>query len=154
MPNASTRDPAEQEIQRAIAALQRIAEVFGERRAQLAREAGVTEAQWRMLESVERKDFLPSLFARRRACTPAAVSQTLRQLLAAGLVQVRIGEDDARQRIYEPTAKGRRVLRRLRASRSRAISAVWRPFGARRLTAFSRFAEQLADRLERYAERA
>ena len=153
MPTAARNEPLEQEIQRAIASLQRLSEAFGERRAQLAREAGITETQWRLLESVEDEAFLPSLFARRRACTPAAVSQTLRQLLDAGLVHVRIGEDDARQRIYALTPRGRRVLRRLRDSRTRAIAAIWRPLHARPLRAFVRFADELAERLERYAGR-
>ena len=68
-------------IHRAIASLQRLADVFRERRRQLAREVGLSEAQWRMLEEVADDGFMPSMFARRRDCTPAAVSRTLRQLL-------------------------------------------------------------------------
>lgn len=136
----------------AIESLQRLAEVFAERRRQLAREVGLTEAQWRMLEEVESEDFLPSLFARRRACTPAAVSHTLRQLLEAELVQTRAGAEDGRRRIYGLTARGRRTLARLRANRSRAIDSIWKPLGDRNLTTFTRFANTLAERLEAYAE--
>lgn len=135
----------------AIESLQRLAELFAERRRQLAREAGLTEAQWRMLEEVAAEDFLPSLFARRRACTPAAVSHTLRQLLEADLVQTRIGADDGRQRIYGLTSRGRRTLTRLRARRARAIESIWEPLGTRDLAAFTRFSNALAERLEAYA---
>lgn len=145
-------DPVADEIHRAINALQRLSELFGQRRAQLARDGGVTEAQWRMLEQVDDADFLPSLFARQRDCTPAAVSRTLRQLLDADLVRVSIGADDGRQRIYELTAGGRRVLGRLRKRRAAAIASVWQPLGKRALANFARFAEGLADRLEAYAD--
>ena len=150
---ASTRR-AEPEIHAAIAGLQRLAELFVARRAQLAREAGITEAQWRLLESVEEEDFLPSMFARERECTPAAISRTLRQLLDAELVGVSIDPEDGRQRRYRLTARGRRVLAKLREGRARAIAAVWQPLGKRELARFARFAETLADRLEEYAEDA
>ena len=144
--------PVSDEIHRAIRALQRLSDLFGQRRAQLARDAGVTEAQWRTLEQVDDADFLPSLFARQRACTPAAVSRTLRQLLDADLVRVSIGADDGRQRIYQLTARGGRVLERLRQGRAAAIASVWQPLGKRALAHFAGFAERLADRLEAYAE--
>ncbi|MBW2267753.1 MAG: MarR family transcriptional regulator [Deltaproteobacteria bacterium] len=153
MANAATpAKPVSDEIHRAIEALQRLSELFGQRRAQLAREAGVTEAQWRMLEQVDDADFLPSLFARQRACTPAAVSRTLRQLLDADLVRVSIGAEDGRQRIYQLSARGRRVLGGLRQGRAAAIASVWQPLGKRALAQFARFAEGLADRLEAYAD--
>ena len=53
----------------AIAALQRLAELFSERRLQLARESGITETLWRVLEEVDDESFMPSMFARRRSCT-------------------------------------------------------------------------------------
>jgi DNA-binding MarR family transcriptional regulator len=147
----SSSQPIPDEIHRAIEALQRLSDLFGQRRAQLAQEAGVTEAQWRMLEQVDDAKFLPSLFARQRACTPAAVSRTLRQLLDAGLVRVSIGADDGRQRIYQLSAEGRRVLAGLRQGRAAAVASVWQPLGKRALSQFARFAERLADRLEAYA---
>ena len=52
----------------AIAALQRVAELFSERRLQLARESGITETQWQVLEEVGEESFMPSMFARRRSC--------------------------------------------------------------------------------------
>ena len=136
----------------AIESLQRLADVFSERRRQLAREVGLTEAQWRMLEEGESDAFLPSLCARRRAGTPAAVSHTLRQLLEAKLVQTRVGPEDGRRRIYGLTSRGRRTLARLRASRSRAIDAIWKPLGDGNLTTFTRCSNALAERLEVYAK--
>ena len=141
-------------IHRAIAGLQRLTDVFRERRRQLAGEAGLSEAQWRLLEEVADQEFMPSMFARRRDCTPAAVSRTLRQLLDRQLVSVAISEDDARQRVYRLTAEGRAVLRRLRASRERAIAATWAHHSAADLASFADFAEELSGRLEIYARSA
>ncbi|MGE4607649.1 MAG: winged helix DNA-binding protein [Myxococcota bacterium] len=137
----------------AIAALQRLAELFSERRLQLARESGITETLWRVLEEVDDESFIPSMFARRRSCTPSAVSRTLRQLLERELVRASIGETDSRQRIYRLTAKGRRALRRLSARRQQAIDAIWAPMRRSDLRSFTRFANDLADRLEDYTEK-
>lgn len=142
---------AESPALQAIAHLQRLAEAFGERRRQLAAEAGLTETQWRVLEEVEGEDFLPSMFARRRDVTAAAVSRTLRQLLERDLVKASIGAEDGRQRVYRLTAKGSRALRRVHEARARAVEAIWRPLSARDLEAFSRIAGDLAERMEDYA---
>lgn len=141
------------ETLRAIESLQRLAELFGERRRQLAREVGITESQWRVLEEVEGESFMPSMFARRRDTTPAAVSRTLRQLLDRDLVRATIGEGDGRQRIYRLTPKGRRTLDRLAERRADAIAAVWEKFSRSELAEFTTFATELSDRLEAYAEK-
>jgi len=138
-------------LYQAIEALQRLAELFERRRQQLGRAAGLTEAQWRVLEEVGREGFMPSLFARSRAMHPAAVSRTLRQLQEEGLVEASIAAQDARQRRYELTARGRERLERLRRERARAIEAVWDGFGAEDLERFAAFSERLAERLERFA---
>jgi DNA-binding MarR family transcriptional regulator len=143
---------ARPEVLRAIASLQRVAELFAERRRQLAREANLTEAQWRVLEEAADEDFMPSMFARRRACTPAAVSRTLRQLLDRDLVRASIGASDGRQRVYRLTANGRRTLAELSENRAQAIEAVWQDFSPEELRAFARFASELAERLETYLE--
>lgn len=139
------------DISRAIRGLQRLAELFAERRRQLAREAGVSEAQWQVLEEVAGDGFMPSLFARRRACAPAAVSRTLRELQDAGLVRVAIAAADGRRRVYRLTAEGRRALGRLQAARGRAVEAIWEPLTPAQLRAFAELAEALAGRLEAYA---
>ena len=136
----------------AIEALQRLAEVFARRRAQLARGAGVSETQWRVLEEVASDDFMPSLFARRRGCSPAAVSKLIRQLVDKGLVSVALSKRDARQRCYRLTARGRRTHERLRRERERAIEAVWADLDPGQLARFARFSRELAGRLEGYAE--
>ncbi len=138
-------------IHRAIEGLQRLAELFAERRRQLAREAGVTEGEWQLLEEIAGERFMPSLFARRCSKSPAAVSRTLRQLKARGCVHSTIDASDARQRAYRLTPEGRRVLGRLRSARVRAIAAIWSPLPAAELERFGRFAAQLAERLEGYA---
>ena len=136
---------------RAIAGLQRLTDDFAERREQLAAEVGLTPAQWRVLEEISSEDFMPSLFARRRAQSPAAVSKTLRQLADAGLVDVAIGCNDARRRRYTLTTDGRRVLTRLRRARERAIAEIWGDLPIRDLERFADFSEVLGRRLEAYA---
>jgi DNA-binding MarR family transcriptional regulator len=140
-------------IHRAIEGLQRLAELFAERRRQLAREAGVREGEWQLLEEIAGEGFMPSLFARRRKVTPAAVSRTLRALKARGCVRDAIGAADARRRAYRLTPEGHRVLARLRESRARAIAEIWAPLPAAELERFGRFAAELADRLEAHAAR-
>ncbi len=139
------------EIHQAIAALQRLCELFALRRQQLAAGAGLTESQWRLLEEIADEAFMPSMFARRRDCTPAAVSRGLRSLLDRAWVTAEIAEADARQRRYRLTAEGRRVLVRLRRGRELAIAAVWEGFDAGALRGFVAFAVELADHLEAYA---
>ena len=139
---------------RAIASLQRLAETFAERRRQLAAAAHLTETQWRVLEEVGGEDFLPSMFARRRAVTAAAISRTLRQLLERELVRARIGADDGRQRVYRLTPKGRRALEKVHAAREAAVAEVWSTLPDHDLESFSRFAEQLAERLDRYTPKS
>jgi DNA-binding MarR family transcriptional regulator len=140
------------EVERAIGELQRLAELFTERRRQIAREIALTETQWRVLEEVAGDDFLPSLFARRRACSPAAVSRTLRQLQEGGLVTAEIGTGDARQRVYRLTPRGRRLLERIHARREEAVAELWSGFSTAQLRAFSDFAARLSRGLEAYVD--
>jgi DNA-binding MarR family transcriptional regulator len=139
------------EIHQAIGALQRLCELFALRRQQLAADAGLTESQWRLLEEIADEAFMPSMFARRRDCTPAAISRGLRRLLERDWVTAEIAPGDARQRRYRLTAGGRRVLDRLRRGRERAIAAVWQDFDAAALRGFVAFAGELSDHLESYA---
>jgi DNA-binding MarR family transcriptional regulator len=136
----------------AIEGLSRLADVFERRRQQIAREVGLTNAQWRLLEEIGREDFMPSLFARRRSCSPAAVSRTLRQLQDADLVRAAIARADGRCRAYSLTARGRRLMQRTTESRRRALDAVWRDLPDSEVARFGRFSADLADRLERYAD--
>lgn len=160
MPNSHSaresarRAPAKSEraLFSAVRGLQRLTELFERRRRQLAREAGLSDPQWRVLEEIASEGFMPSMFARRSETSPAAVSRTLRQLLERGLVAVSIGSEDARQREYKVTGRGRRLLAKLRSRREQALGRVWSHFSKRELLAFASFAEVLADRLEAYAE--
>jgi len=65
-------------------------------------------------------------------------------------VRASIGASDGRQRVYRLTAKGRRTLAGLREKRARAIESVWKDLPRRELRAFTRFASDLAERLETY----
>ena len=94
----------------AVDALLRLSELVERRRGQLARGAGLSASQWRVLEKIHSEDFMPSLFARDRETSPAAVSRTLRQLQERGLVRAAISAGDRRQRRYVVTSRGRRAI--------------------------------------------
>ena len=150
MPPSSKSSPLP--VRGAIAALQRLAEAFQLRRAQLARDSGLTEAQYQVLEQIGSRSFMPSLFARRRESSAAAVSKVLRTLQDEGLVAATSGDGDARRRRYRLTATGARLLETVESGRRRAIDAVWSDLEAAELQRFARFSERLAERLEAYAE--
>jgi len=137
-------------IQRTIEALQGLVEVFEDRREALARSVALSPVQWQVLEQVGRDDFMPSLFARHREVSAAAVSRTLKQLLDQRLVEVQISPRDARQRLYRVTAKGRKALDRVREERERAIGEVWEVLSDTDLTRFERLCGELTHRLRAY----
>jgi DNA-binding MarR family transcriptional regulator len=145
--------PALPDVHRAIGQLQRLTELFGKRRVQLATGAGLSEQQWRVLEEIATEHFMPSMFARGRRSTAAAVSRIIRQLLDKQLVSVSVSRTDGRQRRYVLTAKGKRTLTALRTQRRRAIDAVWMDLDPEALDAFNRSAGELIGRLEAYATR-
>ena len=90
---------------------------------------------------------MPSMFARQRDSSAAAVSKTIRQLIDKGLISVSLNADDGRQRDYVLSAKGRKVMRRLRDSREAAIERVWLKLPVSRVRAFSEFAADLNEGL-------
>ncbi len=147
-PTTSTEEPVGQ----AISKLQRLSDLFIQRREQLAAEAGISVGQWRVLEEIASEHFMPSLFARRRSVSPAAVSKLIRGLLDRDLVAVEIAAADARQRSYLLTRQGLRTLEAMRRSRQRAIDRVWAGLPENELKRFARFAEKLSDRLEAYSD--
>jgi DNA-binding MarR family transcriptional regulator len=138
----------------AIEGLQALTEAYGERRRQLAAAGGLTEQQWRVLESIASRHFLPGLFARERRSSPAAVSRLLRQLQDAGLVRSSPGASDARQRVYALTARGERCMERIRAERLQAIRAIWCDLPDRALGEFTDLCGELSERLSHYASDA
>lgn len=139
-------------IHAAIACLQRLTDLFAERRQQLARSVGLTDQQWAALEEICSEHFMPSLFARQRQSSAAAVSKILRQLLDKDLVSVGLGARDGRQRRYELTAKGKRCIEGLRREREAAIRTVWSGLDGVGLDAFTHLGTRLAQRLTHYAE--
>jgi DNA-binding MarR family transcriptional regulator len=146
-----TNSPALTDIHEAVACLGRLSEVFRQRRLELAASVGLTEQQWSVLDEIEQEHFMPSLFARRRDSSAAAVSKILRQLLDKELVVVSLSSSDGRQRNYELSADGKRILERLREMRQHAISEVWLGFSGDELAAFTRFGNELIARLTRYS---
>src|SRR3954466_8749267 len=135
--------PHEAKVSAAIISLQRLSDLFCERREQLAREAGLTVQQWCVLEKISEEHFMPSMFARHRDSSAAAVSKVIRQLIDKGVIQVGVQEHDGRQRRYTLTAEGESIVERLRDSRQRAIDAIWRALDSSELEQFTSFSEQL-----------
>jgi DNA-binding MarR family transcriptional regulator len=131
----------------AIEQLQQASALFSKRRAQLASAVGLTEAQWRVMEGIATQHFMPSLFAREQDHTGSAVSKLLRQLLDKKLIRVSISAGDGRQRSYELTAQGVKVMDKLRELRSEAIEDVWAGLPPEELAAFSAFSDKLIARL-------
>src|SRR5215813_3958262 len=127
------------DVHEAIGRLQRLAELFHQRRAQLAQGAGLTEPQWEILERIASEEFMPSLFARHRESSAPAVSRVIRQLLRKKLVTVSVSATDGRQRRYQLTARGQKTLEALRAIRRRAIDDVWMDLDPRALASFTEF---------------
>ena len=146
----STADTAT--IHESIASLQRLTDLLAQRRRQLAERAGLTEQQWSVLEEISTEHFIPSLFARARESSAAAVSKVLRQLLDKNLVRVSVRDHDGRQRQYELSSKGQRTIERLRAERERAIESIWRDLPTRALEGFAETSAELVARIERYAQ--
>ena len=154
MASQSKAEARRERIAATITALQALVEIFEDRREALARSVGLSPTQWQVLEQVGRDDFMPSLFARRRDVSAAAVSRTLRQLLDLRLVDVQISPRDARQRLYRVTEKGRKALDEVHAERERAIDAVWETLTDADLSRFGKVAAALTERLQAYeAER-
>src|SRR5258708_17597634 len=91
------RDP----IFQAIEAMTALAELFERRREALARDAGITIEQWRVLEEILTQHFIPSMFARSRDSSAAAGSEKLRQLLYSGLVFTTVGRADPPNQPYK-----------------------------------------------------
>jgi len=141
----------EASVHAAIACLQRLTDVFQQRRVQLAQSVGLSEQQWAVLEEISNEHFMPSMFARSRASSAAAVSKILRQLVDKHLVRSKVDSDDGRQRRYELTAKGKAAMATLRQKREQAIQAVWTSLDGPALEAFTRFGDALTERLEAYA---
>jgi DNA-binding MarR family transcriptional regulator len=140
-------------IHQAIEQLATQVDVFERRRDTLAAEAGVTVEQWRVMEEIGSRRFMPSMFARRRESSAAAVSRILRQLLDAGLVSVTISQNDGRNREYRLTAAGERALADLKRSREAAIESVWMTQEASEIESFTEFGKKLVRAIEDYSRR-
>jgi DNA-binding MarR family transcriptional regulator len=138
------------EIHGAIDCLGRLSEIFRQRRQELASSVGLTEQQWSVLDEIENEHFMPSMFARRRESSPAAVSKILRQLQDKELVVVSVDASDGRQRHYGLSPRGQRALAELRTRRQHAIEHVWQQFDTATLESFTRFGNELIQTLERY----
>src|SRR6187402_3093821 len=108
------KSPSLAEVHGAVECLGRLTEIFRQRRQELASSVGLTEQQWSVLDEIEQADFMPSMFARQRESSPAAVSKILRQLQDKELVVVSLNSSDGRQRNYELSARGKSTLERLR----------------------------------------
>ena len=137
-------------VHQAIACLGRLADAFRRRREQLALSVGLSDGQWGVLEEISREHFMPSMFAKTRDSSAAAVSRTLRQLLDKDLVSVTLSKSDGRQRDYVLTAKGKRIMQALRDERALAIEKIWLKLDAHLIKTFVSFGTKLSEHLEDY----
>jgi DNA-binding MarR family transcriptional regulator len=153
MTTTSRADDRLRDVHAAIEKLSRLTDLFLERREQLASRAGLTDAQWQVLEEISTEQFMPSMFAKNRDSSRASVSKVIRQLLDRGLVLVAVSSKDGRQRDYALTPAGKAALAGLRAEREKAILAIWLELDPRELQRFTAFASDLIARIERYARR-
>jgi len=131
-----------------VEVLGRLSALFVERRRQLAESVGLTDQQWHALEEIQTEHFMPSLFARERESSAAAVSKILRQLTDKGLVTGHVATTDARHRSYQVTARGRETLTALREGRHQAIRKAWLPLEVAELSAFQAIGTRIAENLE------
>jgi len=138
------------QVHQAIACLGRLVDAFCRRREQLALSVGLSDGQWGVLEEISREHFMPSMFAKTRDSSAAAVSRTLRQLLDKGLVSVTLSKSDGRQRDYVLTDKGKRIMQALREERALAIEKIWLKFDPHLVESFVSFGTQLSNQLEEY----
>jgi len=149
---ATSSDPT-REAHAAIEKFSRLTDLFLERREQLASRAGLTVAQWQVLEEISTEAFMPSMFARDRDSSRASVSKVIRQLLDRGMVLVAVSRKDGRQRTYALTPAGKTALSGVRTEREKAIAAIWLQLDPKELQRFNAFAGDLIGRIERYARK-
>ena len=149
---AASKDK-KQIVHEAIGVMQHLSALFLKRRAELASEVGLTEQQWLLLERVTDEHFMPSMFARERESSPAAVSKILRQLMEKGFVESGFNESDARKRDYRLTEKGRQVMASLRTIREKAVDRIWMEFDVKTLAMFCDFGAELIASIESYARK-
>lgn len=149
-----TSDAADRErVHQAILCLGRLSEAFRRRRQELAESVGLTDQQWEVLEEISTEHFMPTLFARQRESSAAAVSKTIRQLVDKGLVSVSLSKEDGRFRQYVLTARGKKTMTTIRDLREQAIQAVWLEIESKEIDGFIRFGNELTARLEQYSTR-
>ena len=145
------KPPALPTVHDAVSCLRKLTEIFRQRRQELATSVGLTVQQWAVLDEIESEHFMPSMFARQRESSAAAVSKILRQLQDKGLVVASLSTSDGRQRNYELTKSGKQTLSLLRRKRQHAIDDVWCRFDESDLLGFTRFASELIAELERHS---
>lgn len=137
----------------AISVVQHLSDLFFKRRLELASEAGLTEQQWLFLERISDEHFMPSMFAKERASSTAAVSKILRRLTEKGLIAAELSARDARKREYRLTEAGLQTMSALRASRERAIDRIWMGLDEKSLSTFCDFGAQLIASIESYSKK-
>jgi DNA-binding MarR family transcriptional regulator len=140
-------------VHNAISVVQQLSAVFLKRRSELAAEVGLTEQQWLILERITDEHFMPSMFAKERDSSPAAVSKILRQLMEKGVIEAGLGAGDGRKREYTLTDKGKKTMDTLRSFRAEAIDSIWMSFDEESLSAFSKFSARLIESIESYSRK-
>ncbi len=137
----------------AIELMRLLTAVFLKRRGQLAAKVGLTEQEWILLERMQTEHFMPSMFAKERDSSPAAVSKILRRLMEKKIIEAQLSNKDSRKREYCLTAEGKKVMSSLREMRERAIKNIWMTFDEKTLSTFCDFGSRLIESIELYSQK-
>ena len=96
---------------------------------------------------------MPSMFAKERESSPAAVSKILRQLADKRLIASALNDRDGRKRAYYLTDEGKRVMSALRSLREQAVDRIWMGMDEQLLNTFCDFGAQLVASIESYSRK-
>ena len=96
---------------------------------------------------------MPSMFAKERASSPAAVSKILRRLADKGLIAAELSVQDARKREYRLTDEGKQTMSALRSLREQAIDRIWMGLDEVSLLRFCDFGAELIASIESYSKK-
>jgi DNA-binding MarR family transcriptional regulator len=121
----------------------------------IAEGAGLSSAQWALLHQITHSSpegVAPSTLAEANRTSRANVTKLTRRLEALGLVTVRTHAQDARQRRWVPTARGRRALERLNLNKTRRLTATLEHMSKADQAALLRLCRVLLVRLAAAAE--
>jgi len=122
--NPSRRPESEEETFRLLREICRFREKLQAARNELAREFGLTDARWLVLDTVEDKARTTSSIGRFLGLTRQSVQRTVRHLAGDGFVTLGHNPDHARARLVTISEKGALALGKLRKKQADWVSGL------------------------------